>query len=258
VFASGGALIDAFEAQLDDSGPSRPEDAHLRRLERVFTGSTDGWRLSFADRAPLSADTVILATGTRYRKLGVPGEVDGLGQCVSQSATADGERFDGKTVAVVGGGDAGFENALRLTEHDCKVWMLLRNERFEARDSFIERVQANPRIEFYPFPTTVTEIQPDAGAEGQCRLRLDVAGHPKTLDVACLFVRIGVDPVTPQVEPAIELQDGFVIVDRHQQTSADALFAAGDVTNCVLRSVATAVGTGATAAKAAALHLGRL
>jgi thioredoxin reductase (NADPH) len=258
-FPSGAALVEAFKAQLDHSDLTPPSDGHVLRLSQR---PDNGWRITFVDEPALVADTVILATGTRYRSLGVTGEAEGMGQCVSQSATADGERFTGETVAVVGGGDAGFENALRLADHGCKVWMLLRNADFEARDSFVERVQANPQIEFYPFPTTVTEIRPhthkNAGADGGCQLLLDVDGDRQSLDVACLFVRIGVDPVTPQIEPGLEVRSGFVVVDSRQRTSAAGLFAAGDVTASLLRSVATAVGTGATAAKAVALNLGRL
>jgi thioredoxin reductase (NADPH) len=253
-YASGGALVEVFEDQLDRGDLSHPESGHVRRIAR----DESGWRLTFADRPSITADTMIVATGTRYRRLGVPGEAETMGTYVSQSATADAQRVAGETCAVVGGGDAGFENALRLAETGCKVWMLLRNDDFKARASFVERVQAHPSIEFHPFPTTVTQVQPDAGSNGLCRLQLDVVGRPQTLDVACLFVRIGVDPVSPQVEPSPVMVDGFMVVDRDQRTSARGIFAAGDITECPLRSVATAVGSGATAAKSVASYLGVL
>jgi thioredoxin reductase (NADPH) len=252
-FGSGLDLVDALRADVADLDGVSPVAAHVRQL-RLSDGR---WHATFLDAAPVRADAVILATGTRYRTLGVPGEDEAMGDCVSQSATADGEHYTGRTVAVVGGGDAGFENALRLAEHGCNVWMLLRNDQFKARPHFVERVEANPKIEFYPFPTTVTEIRPGAGDDA-CRLILDVAGRRQLLDVACLFVRIGVEPVLPAIMPSLETSGGFVVVDSHQQTSADGLFAAGDVTDCLLRSVSTAVGAGATAAKAAALRLGYL
>lgn len=253
-FRSGIDLVETLRADVAELDVESPGAAHVRQLRYV-----DGcWHATFLDHAPMTADAVILATGTRYRTLEVPGEQEAMGSCVSQSATADGARYAERTVAVVGGGDAGFENALRLAEQGCKVWMLLRNDQFEARPHFVERVVAHPHIEFFPFPTTVTEIRPFGGegtGEEDCRLILDVAGRRQVLDVACLFVRIGVDPRLPAIVPSVETDDGFVVVDRHQRTSAQGLFAAGDVTDCLLRSVATAVGSGATAAKAVAQHL---
>lgn len=252
-YRSGEALIEALRQDVAEfSGPAL-EDGHVRTLRR----QDERWRIAFADHAPMTADAVILATGTSYRTLDVPGEAEAMGDCVSQSATADAERFAGRRCAVVGGGDAGFENALLLAEAGCEVHMLLRSRHFKARPRFVERAAEHPNIIFSSFPTVVKEINPLEGDEG-CRLYLDVAGRHAHFTVACLFVRIGVDPVVPDIHPAVDSDHGFLIVDAHQRTSADGLFAAGDVTHCLLRSVATAVGTGATAAKAAAIQIGAL
>ncbi len=250
-YATGAELGEALHDGLVACEASPPEEGTLESAIRT----EERWHLEFADRPALRADTVILATGTQYRRLGVPGEAEALGTCVSQSATADGEIFAGRTVAVVGGGDAGFENALLLSEHGCRVWMLLRNTEFKARPAFVERVLQDDHIELFPIPTTVERIDPlDEG----CLLHLDVDGRRDLLEVACLFVRIGVDPLLPHIEPSPQTSEGFVIVDGHQRTTCDALFAAGDVTDCLLRSVPTAVGSGARAAKAVALALGHL
>ncbi len=250
-FDSGAALADTFARGLRGCGLAAPEAASVDTVTRV-----DGkWRLAVANGDALSCDAAILATGTAYRTLGAPGEAEGMGRYVSQSATADGQEFAGRAVAVVGGGDAGFENALRLAEHGCTVHMLLRNEKFRARPAFVERVEAHPNISFSPFPTRVREVLPN---EHGCQLVLEVDGERRTLEVACLFVRIGVKPVVPAIEPAPRLRDGFVVVDGRQATSAEGLFAAGDVTDCVLRSVATAVGSGAAAARGVASLLGFL
>lgn len=252
-YASGAELAAAFEAYLDECGDvgERLESGAVESLERV----EDHWQVHLDDDRVVSARAVVLATGTKYRRLGVPGEDAGMGECVSQSATADAQRFAGQPVAVVGGGDAGFENALVLAEHGCQVFMLLRSPEFRARPAFVERATAHDHIELYPIPTRVHAISPSTDG---CTLQLDVQGSQQTLSVACLFVRIGVEPLLPTIEPTPSAKDGFLLVDDHQMTDADALFAAGDVTACVLRSVATAVGTGATAARSVARHLGYL
>lgn len=127
-FRSGVELVDALRSDVAELDVEPPVAGHVRQLRHA-----EGcWRATFLDHAPVLAETVILATGTRYRTLDVPGEQEALETCVSQSATADGAHYAEQTVAVVGGGDAGFENALKLAGHGCKVWMLLRNDQFKA------------------------------------------------------------------------------------------------------------------------------
>lgn len=249
VYDNGSALAETLVASLGPSGAGMPEPGDVRRLEKTDRGR---WLASFRDRQPLIASTVILATGTRYRTLGVPGERAGLDVgYVSQSATRDASKVAGQHVAVVGGGDSGFENAIRLSKVGCRVSMLLRNDQFKARPAFVEKVVEDPNVEFYPFPTRVTEVQPrDSG----CRLQLDVDGETRAIEVACLFVKIGVEAVLPDIEPAIECDGGFVLVDESQMSSQPGLFAAGDVTKCPLRAITSAVGTASDATKAVA-HL---
>jgi thioredoxin reductase len=130
--------------------------------------------------------------------------------------------------------------------------MLLRNDEFKARPEFVAAVMDDPNIEFYPFPTRVESIEPtDEG----CQLMLDADGEAQSLDVACLFVKIGVEAVLPEIEPEIERENGFVVVDDTQMTSQTGLFAAGDVIKCPLRAVTSAVGTASDATKAVAYLL---
>lgn len=249
VYEDGAALAETMEQMLEPSGTSHPESGDVSVLRRTEDGV---WMADFRDRDPVLASTVILATGTRFRTLDVPGEREGLQQgYVSQSGTRDAEKFAGEHVAVVGGGDSGFENAIHLSESGCEVSMLLRNDEFKARPEFVTAVMDDPRIEFYPFPTRVTQI--DSSSDG-CRLELDVDGQADSLVVACLFVKIGVEAVLPDIEPDIAFDDGFVVVDDTQMTSQPGLFAAGDVTKCPLRAITSAVGTASDATKAVA-HL---
>lgn len=222
-----------------------PDPRSIRRIE----GGAERCQLVLDDGDILYARTVILATGTSYRVLGVPGETEGLGKYVSQSATADGHRYAGQPVAVVGGGDAGFENALRLAELDCEVSLLVRSPVYAARQHFVDAVEAHEAITILPVPTIVTALNPTPQG---CRLELDTQGARQHLDVACLFVRIGVTAHLPDIEPALDTRGGYLVVDAGQTTSHPLILAAGDVTDTVLRSVATTMGDGAKAAQSAA------
>lgn len=231
-----------------------PEAVEIEELE--WHVDEKYWRLTPSDGEPFDSRTVVLATGTEYRQLGVPGEAEGLGDYVSQSTARDADKFGGETVAIVGGGDAGFEGALQLAERGSQVHMLLRNGDFKARPLFVERVDAHPDIFLHPFPTIVQRIDPLDAPRG-CRLHLETQGEPRTLEVACLFVRIGVDPVVPDLTPAPEVdEEGHVVVDKRQKTTAPRLYAAGEVTATPPPSIAVSVGGGARAAHAAAAALG--
>jgi len=231
-----------------------PTTGHIARVER----NDDHWVLFDDDAgqtAVASARCVILATGTRYRRLGVPGEDEGLGDYVSQSVARGAEQWAEQTVAMVGGGDSGFEGALRLSEQGCRVHLLLRSES-RARRDFVRRVRADDDILVHPIPTVVDSIEPLPHQRG-ARLRVTTKGDPRTLEVACLFVRIGVKPVVPTIQPPPSRDDGgYIQVDAHQRTDRPGLYAAGDVAATSLPAVATAVGDGARAAHTVTVDLG--
>lgn len=201
-------------------------------------------------------ERLIVATGTKYRRLNIPGEAEAMDQCISQSAMADAPRVAGRHVAVVGGGDSGFENARVLAEHDCRVTMLLRNDEFRARPAFVEAVKDNPAITIAPIPSVVRRIET---LDDGCRLHVDRRGEQVTVEVAALFVRIGVDPRLPDGCDTLETDErGFLTTDRAGHTSHPRILAAGDIVSTPLRSVATAVGDGAIVARTCAAELGFL
>ena len=248
----GRALTDALTQHLNSMELSQSlEKSTIQRLECSPDGaSVDAF---FENESSRRLDAVLLATGTRYRQLGVPGEDEGLGDYISQSSKGDGHRFAGQPVAVVGGGDAGLENALTLAGLDCSVTLLLRSEELRARPSFVDQVRIHPRIRIAAIPSTVERVEP---SDGGCLLHIDGPGGLITREFAALFVRIGVAPVLPDgLESLTRDERGFIQVDRRCQTSQVSVFAAGDITNTPLRSVATAVGDGARAARAIGEYL---
>lgn len=253
-FADGAELADALADQVDEAPYASPRAAAVRAIQRTDRGLD----VEFEDDMPRVYRRILLATGTRFRRLGVPGEEAGLGEYVSQSTSADAERFAGREVAIVGGGDAGFEGALQLAETGSSVHMLLRNDTYRARPQFVEPVESHPDIRIHPIPTVVRSIQPASGRQG-CRLEIEMQGEESHLDVACLFVRIGVEPVYPPCYPTIQTTDaGYIDVDDDHQTAVEGLFAAGEVVGPRLPAVSTAVGDGADAAHVIADSLGHL
>ena len=191
----------------------------------------------------VEAQAVMIATGVRRRRLDVPGERELEGRGVSYSATRDRDTLRGKAVAVVGGGDAGYENALILAAAGCDVALIVRGEP-RARREFRERVAAEPRIRVVE-DTSVTAIQGDGRVEA---VALSGSAGATSLPVAGVVVKVGDVPNTEWCRGAVGLDpDGFVIVDGSFRTTRDRVWAAGDVIKPPLPSISVAIGTAALA-----------
>lgn len=201
---------------------------------------------------------VIFATGSAYRKLGVPGEDTFSGYGVSWCATCDGFFFREKVVAVVGGGDSAMEEATFLTKFASKVVVIHRSENLRASEIMQERAKANPKIEF--LYNTVVESLTGGDKLTTLHLRNTLDESTSTLDVDGLFVAIGSDPRTHLVHGKLDLNpDGTVWVDgRSSRTSVPGVFAAGDVLDPTYRQAVTAAGSGTVAALDAEHYLAAL
>ncbi|MGW9627341.1 thioredoxin-disulfide reductase [Microbacterium sp. NPDC055521] len=194
------------------------------------------------------ASTVIYATGSAYRKLGVEGEERLSGYGVSWCATCDGFFFREKEIAVVGGGDSAMEEATFLTRFASKVYVIHRKDTLRASKIMQERAFANEKIEFI-WNSTVDEILGGDSVSG-VRLRSTVDDSTRELAVDGVFVAIGNDPRTHLVHDKLQLTDaGTIWVDgRSSRTSVPGVFAAGDVIDPTYRQAATAAGSGVVAA----------
>lgn len=204
------------------------------------------------------ARAVIFATGSAYRKLGVPGEDTFSGYGVSWCATCDGFFFREKVVAVVGGGDSAMEEATFLTKFASKVIIIHRSEDLRASEIMQERARDNPKIEFRY--NTVVESMTGGDKLATLHLRSTTDESTSTLDVDGLFVAIGSDPRTHLVHGKLDINpDGTVWVDgRSSRTSAPGVFAAGDVLDPTYRQAVTAAGSGTVAALDAEHYLAAL
>jgi len=195
------------------------------------------------------ARAVILATGSAWRPLGVPGEQELLGHGVSSCATCDGFFFRNQHIAVVGGGDSAMEEATFLTRFAESVTIIHRRDEFRASKIMIDRALANPKIKV-AWNSVVEEVLGHDGAVSGARLRDTVTGETRVLDVTGVFVAIGHDPRSELFRDQVGMDEsGYVIVDAPStRTSLPGVFAAGDLVDHTYRQAITAAGTGCAAA----------
>jgi len=205
-------------------------------------------RVTLGDGTVLEAETVIFATGSAYRKLGLPNEDKLSGHGVSWCATCDGFFFREQVIAVIGGGDSAMEEATFLTKFADKVYLIHRSESFRASKVMLERAQRDPKIEFV-MNAEVAEINGEASLTS-LTLRDTVTGELTELAVTGLFIAIGADPRTHLVHGKLDLTPvGTIAVEgRSSRTSVPGVFAAGDVVDPTYRQAVTAAASGTVAA----------
>lgn len=205
----------------------------------------------------LRARTLLIATGLRRRRLGIPGEVELRGRGISHSANRDRDRFAGRPVVVIGGGTAAVEDALLCAEVDAEVTLLHRSTRFRARKDFLERARGNSRIRIVPNAEARRIVGEETVEEVQYRIK--GSGVTRVAKARGVFVRIGWEPRTELVRGQVGLdREGYVRARPGGVTTAAGVFAAGDVCSPRWPSIANAAGQGAAAAWEIARYLGRV
>lgn len=239
----GPALMEEIRAQAERFG-SRfiTDDAVKVDLKSEIKTIQDGNGNTYQAKA------VILATGSGYKKLGLPKEEVLSGRGVSYCATCDGFFFKEQEIAVVGGGDSAVEEATFLTRFASKVYLIHRRDELRASRIMQQRAQNDPKIEFV-WNSQVTEI---LGEEKLTGLKIkDVkTGNEKTLNITGLFVAIGHEPRSELLKGQIDLDpNGYVLTKPGStKTNIEGVFACGDLVDHVYRQAITAAGTGCQAA----------
>ena len=198
--------------------------------------------------AEFQARSVILATGSGYREIGLPAEKRLSGHGVSWCATCDGFFFRGQTIAVVGGGDSAMEEATFLTRFADKVIIIHRRDEFRASKIMVERALANPKIVVL-WDSVVVDLLGEEKLSGLV-VRNRKTEQESVVDVTGLFIAIGHDPRSELVKGQVELDDeGYVLVQPGSTaTNLDGVFAAGDLVDHTYRQAITAAGSGCAAA----------
>jgi len=211
-------------------------------------------RISLRSGEQLQAISIIIATGVRRRRLGIPGESEFEHKGIIESATRDRDLFAGKDVCVVGGGDAAAENALLLAEVCPTVTLVHRGQKLRARRTFTEQMQSNHCLTIF-LESRVARILGEENVEAVEIVRKEGI-KPFQMAVRGVVIRIGVEPNTELFGEQLALDDkGYVIVNSEQETSLVNVFAIGDVSNPLAPTISGACGSGATAAKVIASRM---
>jgi thioredoxin reductase (NADPH) len=194
------------------------------------------------------AKTVIIATGSKYKELGIPGEKELSGHGVSWCATCDGFFFREHDIAVVGGGDSALEEALFLTRFGKSVTLVHRRSELRASKIMQDRAFANPKIKFQ-WDSDVVSMEGDAKVSG-LRVRNVHSGEETVLPVGGVFIAIGHLPRSELFAGQLAIDpDGYLLVDQPTtRTAIEGVFACGDVVDRTYRQAVTAAGTGCSAA----------
>ncbi|WP_249414115.1 thioredoxin-disulfide reductase [Alteribacter keqinensis] len=193
---------------------------------------------------------IIIATGAKYKALGVDGEKELSGRGVSYCAVCDGAFFKNKELVVVGGGDSAVEEAVYLTRFASKVTVVHRRDKLRAQKILQDRAFANDKIDFI-WDTVVKEINDKDGKVGSVTLVSTKDGSEREFKTDGVFIYIGMLPINePFKDLGITNEDGYVETNDEMETKIPGIYAAGDVREKTLRQIVTATGDGSIAAQA--------
>jgi thioredoxin reductase (NADPH) len=246
--ANGHELIERFTAGIDE------KDFDLWTGVQIELLNLKAKRVSLKSGEQLQSIAIILATGVRRRKLGIPGESEFAGKGILESATRDRELVAGQDVCVIGGGDAAAENALLLAEVCPTVTLVHRSKKLRARREFTEQLKSHHCLTIFT-ESLVTRILGNDGVEAVEIVRKDGL-KPFQMAVRGVLIRVGVEPNTELFRDQLQVDEkGYVVVDSRQETNVNNVFAAGDVSNPLAPTIVGACGDGATAAKVIASRI---
>ncbi len=229
----------------------------LQRATRLVPADAPGepHTVELESGAGVRGRAVVLASGARWRHLGVPGEQEYRNKGVTYCPHCDGPLFRGKRVAVVGGGNSGVEAAIDLAGVVAQVTLLEFQDELRADDVLQRKLRSLPNVEVQ-LEAATTEVLGDGGKVTGLRYDDRRTKESRTLELEGVFVQIGLLPNTEWLEGAVELTDrGEVVVDERGATSVPGVFAGGDCTTVPFKQIVTAMGTGSVAALSAFDHL---
>jgi thioredoxin reductase (NADPH) len=208
-------------------------------------------KIIHTDDGDYEAKALIIATGSQYKKIGVPGENELSGRGVSYCAVCDGAFFKGQDVAVIGGGDSAVEEGIYLTQLAKSVTIIHRRDQLRAQKILQDRAFKNDKIKFV-WNADVKEIMSDDDKVSGVRYIDKKTGQEHVVPAKGAFIYVGIQPMTaPFKDLGVLDNDGWINTNEHMETKVPGIFAVGDVRKKDLRQVATAVGEGGIAGQQA-------
>jgi thioredoxin reductase (NADPH) len=258
--------------EMIENYPGFPEGISGEELSRLMEGQAKRFGLNMVNQEVLgvllegdqkivrtheskySSEVLIIASGTEYRRLGVPGEETFVGKGVSFCATCDGAFFKDSRIVVVGGGDSALTEAIFLTKFAKEVTIIHRRDALRATKIYQDRALANPKIKFL-WNSVVQEIKGDKSVQS-IFVKNVKTGEVTEHETEGIFLFVGLSPRTQFLKDLVQTdKEGYILTNENCETSVGGIFAAGDCRKKLLRQIATAVGDGATAAFAAEKYL---
>ncbi len=228
---------------------AKTSGVQIREFEAVVSMDLKGEKkIVKTSKATYQANAIIIASGSRYHELGVPGEKQFRGRGVSYCGVCDGPLFKGKRVLVVGGGNSALITALYLAELASEVKLMHRRDAFRAEEALVSALRVKSNIEVL-LDTEVKEIKGEQLVSKVTAFNNETA-ETKEISIEGVFVQVGEDPNSQLArEAGVDVdEDGYIKIDIVQRTNIVGVYAAGDVTNHPVKQIGTAVGQGITAA----------
>jgi NADH-dependent peroxiredoxin subunit F len=246
-YITGPELAEKFAAHLKEFNIELNEEEKVTRIIK-----SGGIFIVSSDKKEYQSKTVIICTGRKSRELAVHGEQEFKNKGITYCATCDGPLFSGKTVAVIGGGNAGLEVALQMVRIARKIYLIERLPELTADRIVTDKIRGEKKAEILT-GTEVTRIYGDKFVTG---IRIsNTEGIERFLAVEGVLVEIGSIPNSDIIDNVAKNESGEIIVNCAAETSLPGLFAAGDVTNVFRKQIIIACGEGAKAAIAASEYL---
>ncbi len=248
-FITGPDLVFKFQEHL------KQYDIQLKEAEEaVELEKKDNIVYIKTTKASYEAKTVIIASGKRVKKLGVPGENEYQNKGVAYCVTCDGPLFSGKDIAVIGGGNSALDAAIQMMNIASRVYLINMADRFTGDSIMQEKIKNNSKVKIL-HNTRVESIAGDRFVKG---INIDIQGKKETLDVKGVFIEIGLMPNSWFARGLDVNEKNEIKVNCANETNTPGIFAAGDVTSVPEKQIVIAAGDGAKAALGAFRYLARL
>jgi alkyl hydroperoxide reductase subunit F len=248
---TGPELTGNMQAHLSDYDITIKEFLRVDKIEKDYPDKNTPKKLHLSSGEVIESKTVIIATGAKWRELGVPGEKENIGSGVAYCPHCDGPFFKGKDVAVVGGGNSGIEAALDLAGMVNHVTVFEFLPELKADKVLVDKAQAHKRITIIKNAAT-KEVIAENGKVVALAYEERITGEVKQQSLAGIFVQIGLLPNSDFINGVVELtKHGEIIIDEKCHTSEPGIFAAGDVSTVPYKQIVIAMGEGAKASLSA-------